>query len=1256
MTDIASQLPQLNATTQPGGSLLSPLESLMGIGQDTSQVPGGLDPMSLHLPQYQATVARQLSPGSQLYPTLAQFPQVAPQYAALQDQRINNGTAPYTTQEAQAAITAAGTHQPVTAPPDSNIFQNLVSDVQTLGTSIPKIPLSLLHEATQLGEIPGDVNAGIAKAQSPVEALGNIAQVPGLRLIPGAYNLGNLGTGGSGLVSGIQSHPLFAALDVLPYVSEAAGATKTVETAADVASQQAQIASDSGLDAMKVNLQTPPVKSFLRNWTPGGPVVDPEGLRLGVDESGNPVYAPAMVPNAFGQAVDTIKEQLAQTGVGQTFDNTFGADTRRGVRMANLLSSDITGAAPETFTTPLAQTAARVRDIADASLAARTLTPTEVADVYSVLQGGDPKVMASMSPEQQTMITTMQSADELLSQGLLDSGDAIGVPFPGRTEIYDTNTGNSILNARQKVMFGLNDIMDHYKGEGSYAEDAATPDYTGNQFVQDSITRMQDATAAQDWHAVRDEVGYLRDTARFDPLSENYNQTRSSLNSLINLENRSVPARWTELVQRDVQARVLEMINNGEINPAESNTDALLEAASHRLYTQMGLSDPEINDLFRESAVKWKDFQAQGLDPVFVHSVNPTQMSDIENPTVMNFKPSLRQIQERTWDAQGSINDPMISLKHQAVEIIRQERSQVYLDYFARNDAVNGLDMEHRLVPALEELKAGNPLLDAKSILQQEISKQYTKFDPESYFNGATRPSGFSADQDWYLPNDIDNLLKQLNTPTVGPIGRLMSPIMKTYRMSIMPLHPSFWMHQTFGGAVLTALQAENPLTIWKYIGDAMKLAHDPTAEIELSSIPGESMALRDIRDLPPSVGHGQQNAEYMRATDLTSRPMVETLAQTMGGRTLRRLADSMAAGGDAMDSSRGFMQSVAQKGFNFASFAHSMWVTTGFLEGYGNALSEGLSREEAIRAGVEGGRRIFETWDTLTPNERGIIRSVMPFYGFTRNLLKYVLQYPSTHPTRLSIMSNLAHAEEVDSGSGLPSQISDLLFTGPTTTDGTVAAYNLAGVNPFKDVASYASLLGFMAGQQGDLSAVTKNVNPLLSLTLTELGVDPTKGQGELHPDLYYDPATGSLRVKTGNPIIDAANAIVPQTQVLADLTGQNAQFRAALRTNPDAAGRMLLSSLGVPVLERDVNLPQERMKSEVTRFQQQSADLGAALKSGDTSLAEQWPGLQPVIAAIEAMTPEERAKFALAPSPSASDAVKGALTSSGGPLFSGV
>ena len=138
---------------------------------------------------------------------------------------------------------------------------------------------------------------------------------------------------------------------------------------------------------------------------------------------------------------------------------------------------------------------------------------------------------------------------------------------------------------------------------------------------------------------------------------------------------------------------------------------------------------------------------------------------------------------------------------------------------------------------------------------------------------------------------------------------------------------------------------------------------------------------------------------------------------------------------------------------------------------------------------------RVMGNLQAMTPLERSVARKIFPFYGWTKHILKYVLTYPVDHPWRAMFLSMLATQNTDTFSSGLDDEDAASFLSGPTRTKGNVSAIDVRALDPFRDVANYATLGGWIC-----------SLNPIVSAPFAT--IDPEIIYGGEHP-----PPPGQLR-----------------------------------------------------------------------------------------------------------------------------------------------
>lgn len=254
------------------------------------------------------------------------------------------------------------------------------------------------------------------------------------------------------------------------------------------------------------------------------------------------------------------------------------------------------------------------------------------------------------------------------------------------------------------------------------------------------------------------------------------------------------------------------------------------------------------------------------------------------------------------------------------------------------------------------------------------------------------------------------------------------------------------------------------------------------------------------------------------------------------------------------------------------------------------SAESRGLSHAEAL----DLANKMFVDVSNMSAFESVWVRSLAPFYAFTKHLLRYMSSFATDHPIRASILSNLANIQQQHFGNALPGTYQTLFFFGSPDAQGNNLAIDYRSLNPFRSMYSVFSLSGMLS-----------SLNPAFQATLQTAGVNTLSATPELYPTLHVDPQTGQL-VATHDPKSVASNflgAYVPETRAIDALVGLSDNYKYLRQTNPDAFARLVMSSLNIPFIPSSYNLTKEAQTLEIKRYKQAQKDVSSALSSNDFS-----------------------------------------------------
>lgn len=649
------------------------------------------------------------------------------------------------------------------------------------------------------------------------------------------------------------------------------------------------------------------------------------------------------------------------------------------------------------------------------------------------------------------------------------------------------------------------------------------------------------------------------------------------------LERTNVPARF----RRATEQATLEKVRAHITDPGTVITTDIDESLRLLEEGNFGLIEGLDQNTFRqfqdEARQSWIEMKEAGLDPVFIHRVTPSQAVQVGFPRVLEHTITPSQVRETASDFTPAVEDATVALEHAGLEWLERRGSEEFINQMSERYAVperNLYDeagnlvqegLQERYLDAARAAAEINPALDVRAYMQELIKKEWAKYNPEEFVPwGSPRLKQFS--QDMWVPKSLYRNLQRMHVPPTGRLTQVMDPVMRVFRTSLLPLSPRWQIYNLLGGAVVTALRT-GPSALM-VIPEAWRMAR-------------EGM-------LPEGVMHGygmipRETLQWQATASKADK--VGAAFHYLGGKKMRELWDS------AQGARTGFNKFV-QKSYDINGFFDDFYRSITLLYGENKAQRLGLSKEAAQTEGIALTRKVMQNWDEITPLERTVLRYVFPFYGWMNHILRYTMTYPFDHPFRANIMAQFARNELEDMGSGLPDSFLNMFFVGDVDKNGKVKAINTAGMNPFSDVANYFTLAGF-----------TGNANPVISSVLQTLGVDTGRGAPTLYPNLQYDPNTGRLVAKNDSLVMNFAQAVVPQSRVLFAAAGMSSEWKELLRRNPEAAGRMLASQLGLPIIVKDVPVYEEQFKAELARSDAQMTAVRDALKSGGE--VQGYPGL---------------------------------------------
>lgn len=717
------------------------------------------------------------------------------------------------------------------------------------------------------------------------------------------------------------------------------------------------------------------------------------------------------------------------------------------------------------------------------------------------------------------------------------------------------------------------------------------------------------------------------------------------------LEARSAPARFypkiEDMVNERMSAKAEELtarfmaddpaagealvraVQGGNIG----RLDPLIEAAGETKSAQQ-----LYQGFATEARNSWKTLVDEGFDPKFVHHVPVGRGGKVHFASVNLSARKPGSWHARTLNIAPAEMDLSLALKSDAIDLLLKKGEDHMIDVITKGSPKEGwlplartkTQMLDALEPLIDAEAARYPGASRPAIAEKLLNRTHVAFDAEQYRNlpssegqmlyrsGAKaapgKLTGPGATDQLYIPRSVHRAIEQLQAP---PTARaIWDPVMGAFRTSTLILSPRWQVYNLLGNGMMGVMsggfeflkQFPKSIEILKRarrmeptpemsLGLRMSMAQGPKEQLEYAALSGEGIA-KGLKSLGPE-----------RAEKVTNwgRPI---------GRGLSHATDFLVRMNAAVDDAARISSYLAAE----KRLAKKGAVDIASIRG-AERLAEraGGKAPNPVELGPVEAENLMRdwsyNWDSMTPWERSTARFIFPFYGFFSHILRYAGRYAVDHPFRVAVMASFARSELEDWGTGLPERIHNMLMVGKRDEEGNQLALNFGGWSPFADTANLFSLTGWMS-----------QVNPLISTLAEQFGIDPRTGESGIYPATAFDPVSGRLTIAPPNIAQSLLQNVIPQTQVLTSLAG-NDQLR---RTNPDAAGRQMLSALGIPLLYRNVNVPQEIAQTELARENAARQSLSEALRSGSTGPVRTYPRLAAQVQQLQEAQAQNPAAFA--------------------------
>lgn len=1033
-------------------------------------------------------------------------------------------------------------------------IENIAPDVGDIVTGLWKIPGSIYKDLQRIGTDPGIVAKPFTMHGDLGARLRQAAQTPAIDLIPGLHDVAGLTT--SEGRKELQRHPVGTVVDVVPLakgVSEAAGGALA---------KGAEEGSLAGT-ATEALQEGKPLKAGFRAVTNRNPLLN-----------------------------DRINQFMRATGIHADDYAAIRAFTVQGRKAV--------------------RDSIRVRDEKLKPMF-QDMSPEEVQQLTREAQNYRPGM--DISPQHEAIIGMARN----IQQDLVDAseGRLVRVAHNGREYIYPVNgdvgkahlkkvaaeeevsaahqnledtvnrrvqqmrqEGERLAGRRNRLLKTVDRLEREYeqrkarvqntagKGEGKAyrtatqkARDTELTLQSKRMQLRTIEARMQRAGEFEERQAEffgPEESQTVRDPqikAAKDRLTAAQKASEKAQNKLDEQLAVNAPGAFDALVEQERMKGAVKYLNSRG-NFKLGITEALKRLERH---DPTGVMSPEqwakIGD---EATRSWQRYAAEGYDPLWVENVEEHGLASAVKPHVLPTN-AVRQVSHIMSDFRPGVSDLAVAISLQLMRQIEYDRSVEFINTHLVNYMKSQADVTaelHQLVDLREaagKLKTG----DTANELQMLRDQRYVEFDPEHFgVSRAKSGSELALGDKVYIPRDVvkalDDLRADVRDRTVAK--RTLSTSTHVYKTAIMGFSLKHLAHILLGGTVFVlgrgGITELNPTT---WVNAYRELAGGRVPE-ELLHVNDSGLSPHDLIEFHAGGTLGR---------------IMKTVWEHTGGWSTERLA-------------------------KFEETVTNMQRAVAYMSEEKRALRSGMTEAAAREVGLQHAYKTLVDMDGMSTIERNVIKRVMPFYGYTRHIMRYALTYPIDYPLRASIVTHLAEQEINDRSSGLPRSFESLFFMGTPDASGNINAVDVRPTNPFRDLGNDLTFAGFI-----------RQLNPAIAGVFQAAGVNIFTGSPDLYPELTVDPQTGALVAKRPpNGWFTYAKTFVPEISTVDDLFQVSAQTRQMYAANPNALRSRLYADLFIPFGVRTVNLPQAETKEQINYMKVAQAAVSKAMK-GQGSVA---------------------------------------------------
>ena len=696
-----------------------------------------------------------------------------------------------------------------------------------------------------------------------------------------------------------------------------------------------------------------------------------------------------------------------------------------------------------------------------------------------------------------------------------------------------------------------------------------------------------------------------------------------AVHDFMRASRREVPAEYRDVVLskffqnfKDSDKKALMLAKGAEFLKTkgidEDRIDRMVRSDPQRMYELVAavagptFTDPFLpmmdkadHELFMNDALKQvESLRARGYVPMYVpttgarFATSPYLADDRIYVNPVKY-PTISASYRKAMDLSSTVNDVMLGVNKATKEALGKDATLAFWEDSLKPMLRKGSDLKDAVAKEHQAMIEHDISATAVGVTDALIEHEYgmVPFKVTELINLAPEDVGLDPAETYYLPKKMKENIEGLVGKTQFPMHGLWDKTTKVFKYSILGLSPRYTAHILFGGTMLLALRIDPGS--FALIGDAAKMVkdyHQGNLDEQTSS----------VFQGATQYGTPDQNFHFSGGRSMGNVVLQEWLANKGIDHRVATAAQ--------------WAEAAANINFRFTNYISDMQRAIAYLDGVRAAGRKGgmhdpitgdwqeMTSDRAHWEGMRAAERVMGNLQAMTPLERSVARKIMPFYGWTKHILKYVLTYPVDHPWRTSFLSVLATQNTNSFSSGLDERMQLLFFLGSPDSSGNVSAVDVRALDPFRDVANYATLAGWIS-----------SLNPILTAPITAVDPSLIYGSNVLHPQVTYSSLYGTNVAQPAGGWLTAAEQEIPEIGALDSALGWSANARAVKKEGGTAALKNTLSSLGFPWTVQKLNLQQISAKHELDRYNQAKADALNAWQTGDFSTLLQYPGTVP-------------------------------------------